>query len=243
MCWERGCVPHPSLRILEDKWWNVLNRRTTCIQTHKQRGHRFPGKVQEFSDSFMALNSLPRFFLTFFFSDMWRTKKKTRNIRQTVIQVLCAAFLRSPRANCMTAQRLPQKKSPNDSTFFCFVSTASHFIYKHEDRETLASFVLSLIGNSVDVRERRSAHREGLLAGFWSEVSRRFPFTYVQRRHERFFQLIWLWTERSRWTVVRQKAGSTLPCKFLWVFFFPFCFESVTKKGASLTSHSSLRCF
>lgn len=87
----------------EDKW-NVLNIWTTCVEktrttttkrTMKIHRAQFPGKVQGivFVDSIMVLNSLP-------VNNCWVMRREWRhwiekqgNIRQTVIQVLCAVFL------------------------------------------------------------------------------------------------------------------------------------------------------
>lgn len=85
------------LNIMDHLHWNDQDKRKNP-QTMKIHRAQFPGKVQGILhvDSIMALNSLP---ITTGF-DRWRDKcggqkneHTTRNIRQTVIQVLCAAVL------------------------------------------------------------------------------------------------------------------------------------------------------
>lgn len=129
--------------------WNVLNIWTTCIEktrttttkrTTKIHRAQFPGKVQGifFVDSIMVLNSLPVSNYCWVMRREWRHWiEKQGNIRQTVIQVLCAVFL----PECLqllgklndctvvsSAQGSPHK--PNDSTFlfwfFCIFFLNPH---------------------------------------------------------------------------------------------------------------------
>lgn len=128
MCWKASNTEagmsavrsqqHPSQAILaRTNHWNVLNTWTTCIEikrtktnnnkkTTTMKVHRaqFPGKVQGIFhvDSIMALNSLPTTGGVWR-DKMWRTESfKTWNVRQTVIQVLCAEFAWMPTAPWQT---------------------------------------------------------------------------------------------------------------------------------------------
>lgn len=229
MCWEasnteaRMCTTSFITNTREDKSWNVLNRWTTCIQstkttkqTNKQTGHKFPGKVQEFSDSIMALNSLPIFFFfPTFFGHVADKEKKTRNVRQTVIQVLCAAFVRLPerrrllgKLNDCTAASGAHKapsKTPMIPLFFHSVSVNEPYVNIYQDKEmvTLCEdcltilIVLSLIGNSVDVQERRFSTPRRTACWILVRGILTFPLYICTIMTEEIFQLIWTLNEQK----------------------------------------------